>query len=430
MVRDYKQRQVTDDKDEDSDSSVHSVKLYEKAFASFRPEFGESNAEAAERHRLIKERVVALKHARKQEKKVNETTPRLTTRFQTSSTLDCLINIRQHRATHRRHEFNEQQQAKYTAIQNKNNFLHPIKALETRFSVYFTKSLITLHQISMSHPILKSPNPLANIWIYGREYGLNLPPQFTKSKEAYIIGFQHWIKDMMVVNQSLKINNRSSTFSRWGERGTKDTTSLIDGTERMRRDLEQKSPNDTRRTLLQERKQTKERQRNMGYTNNTQSYIFEEESVLEHSRVTTYQIEDIMDTGATFSMLPSQFNFARRDMKPCLHTIEGCFKGSSTSEETRIGELHSLITLNNGETRRVIIPQAIAVHPQEANNHLLATTPYLLAEHRYTWTFPRPTLHFKGGGELYDEYPSWTSHHQTHANKRIRRNTTQDYHDT
>ncbi len=81
MVRDYKQRKVTDDKDEDSDSSVNSVKLYEKAFASFRPEFGESNAEAAERHRLIKERVVALKYARKQQK-VNETTPRLTTRFQ------------------------------------------------------------------------------------------------------------------------------------------------------------------------------------------------------------------------------------------------------------------------------------------------------------------------------------------------------------
>jgi hypothetical protein len=200
---------------------------------------------------------------------------------------------------------------------------------------------------------------------------------------------------MLVVNHSIKINNRSSTFSRWGERDTKGTTSRINGTERMRRDLEQTSPSDTRRTLLQERKQTKERQRKMGYTNNTQSYNFDEESVLEHPRVTTYQIEVIMDTGATFSMPPSQFNFAWRDMKPCLHTIEGCFKGSSTSEETRIGEFHSLI---NGETRRVIIPQAIAVHPQEANNYLLATTPYLLAEHRYTCTFPKPTLHFKGGG--------------------------------
>jgi hypothetical protein len=63
-----------------------------------------------------------------------------------------------------------------------------------------------------------------------------------------------------------------------------------------------------------------------------------------------------------------------------------------------IGEFHSLITLNNRETRRVIIPQAIAVHPHVANNYLLATTPYLLAEHRYTCTFPKPTLHFKGGG--------------------------------
>jgi hypothetical protein len=123
---------------------------------------------------------------------------------------------------------------------------------------------------------------------------------------------------MLVIHQLIKINNGSPTISRWAERDTKGTTSRIDGTERMRLDLEQKSPSDTRRTLLQERKQTKERQRKMGYTNNTQNYNFEEESVLEHPRVTTYQIEVIMDTGATFSMLPGQFNFAWRNMKPCL----------------------------------------------------------------------------------------------------------------
>jgi hypothetical protein len=38
-------------------------------------------------------------------------------------------------------------------------------------------------------------------------------------------------------------------------------------------------------------------------------------------------MEVIMDTGATFTMLPGQYEFAWTNKKPCLHTIEGCFKG-------------------------------------------------------------------------------------------------------
>ncbi len=45
-----------------------------------------------------------------------------------------------------------------------------------------------------------------------------------------------------------------------------------------------------------------------------------------------------MDTGATFTMLPRQFDFAWTDLKPCLYTVEGCFKGSGTNDETEIGE--------------------------------------------------------------------------------------------
>jgi hypothetical protein len=135
-----------------------------------------------------------------------------------------------------------------------------------------------------------------------------------------------------------------------------------------------------------------------GYTNNTQNYDFDEELQIQDDRITTYQIEVIMDTGATFSMLPGHFHFAWSNLRPCLHVIEGCFKGSSTSDETQIGEFHALLTLNSGETRRVVVPQAIAIHPKVANNYLLATTPFLIAQHRYTCTLPKPTLHFKGGG--------------------------------
>jgi hypothetical protein len=97
-------------------------------------------------------------------------------------------------------------------------------------------------------------------------------------------------------------------------------------------------------------------------------------------------------------MLPSEFDFAWTNKTPCLHTIEGCFQGGRTTKDTEIGEMHALITLDSGEVRRVIIPQAIALPPGMANSYLLAVTPFLIAEHRYTCSLDRPKLKFKGGG--------------------------------
>ena len=105
-----------------------------------------------------------------------------------------------------------------------------------------------------------------------------------------------------------------------------------------------------------------------------------------------------MDTGATFTMLPGDYDFAWTNRSPCLHIIEGCFKGGGTNKDTEMGEMHALITLDNGEVRRAIIPQAIALPPGMANSYLLAVTPFLLADHKYTCSLARPKLHFKGGG--------------------------------
>jgi hypothetical protein len=57
--------------------------------------------------------------------------------------------------------------------------------------------------------------------------------------------------------------------------------------------------------------------------------------------------------------MPGQFVFAWTELKPCLHTIEGCFKGVETDKDTQMGEFHALMTLDSGEVRRAIIPQAI-----------------------------------------------------------------------
>jgi hypothetical protein len=65
----------------------------------------------------------------------------------------------------------------------------------------------------------------------------------------------------------------------------------------------------------------------------------------------TYTINVLHGTGASISMLPSDFNFAWTDIRDCLHTISGCLKGTK-EKYNQIGEFHSLITLDTGETCR------------------------------------------------------------------------------
>jgi hypothetical protein len=60
--------------------------------------------------------------------------------------------------------------------------------------------------------------------------------------------------------------------------------------------------------------------------------------------------------------------------------------------------MHALITLDNGEVRRTIIPEAIAIPKGMANSYLLAATPFLIAGHKYTCVLTKPRLQFKEGG--------------------------------
>ena len=156
-----------------------------------------------------------------------------------------------------------------------------------------------------------------------------------------------------------------------------------------------KQPNDVKKTTVN----TEQQQHKEVYTNNAHIFEFQESLPEPHAHVTTHQIDVILDTGATFSMLPGHFEFAWTDMKPCLHTIEGCFKGVSTDKETQMGEFHALITLDSNEVRRVIIPQAIALPQDIANSYLLATTPFLIAENRYVCELKEPRIWLKGGGK-------------------------------
>ena len=261
MVKEYERRKEEEElMDADtSEESESSIKIYEKAYANYKPECGESNAESAERHRLIEQRVKEMKRLRNRQKEIKKST-RISTHFITDPQLTHTIDNKQRRTTERRNRI---------------------------------------------------------------------------SKEK-------------------NINNKPS------------------------------SENEIKRQFI--------------FTNNVQDYEFEEEQPLLDKLIVTQQINAIMDTGATFSMLPGHFEFAWDDLRPCLHTIEGCFKGGSTNNETQIGEFHALITLDTGETRRLIIPQAISLPKGLANSYLLAATPFLIADHRYTCQLQEPKLYFKGGG--------------------------------
>jgi hypothetical protein len=60
MRNDYATRLHSDDSD-NSNSSKNSLKTYQQASACYKPEQGESNADAAERRRLIDERICEIK---------------------------------------------------------------------------------------------------------------------------------------------------------------------------------------------------------------------------------------------------------------------------------------------------------------------------------------------------------------------------------
>jgi hypothetical protein len=190
MVREYNQRKeqtsAHQSDDENSDDSRNSLKIYEQAYACFRPEPGESNAESAERHRLIEQRVTELKQTRRRKIK-NPPSPK-----------------------HQQLETTNKQQRRKTARTKKD-----IKK-------------------QLKRPPIESSRP--------------------------------------------------------------------------------------------------------SLTNNTQSYTFEEAiTQIPHTRTVTRQINVIMDTGATFTMLPGDYDFAWTNRSPCLHIIEGCFKGGGTNKDTEMG---------------------------------------------------------------------------------------------
>jgi hypothetical protein len=57
-----------------------------------------------------------------------------------------------------------------------------------------------------------------------------------------------------------------------------------------------------------------------------------------------------------------------------------------------------ILTLDSGETVKVIIPECIQIPPGLSNTYLLAHSAFLMAGHQYVSDLSKPKLKFKGGG--------------------------------
>jgi hypothetical protein len=138
------------------------------------------------------------------------------------------------------------------------------------------------------------------------------------------------------------------------------------------------------------------------HSNNTQEYLLGTAHSLYENQdkpVQTQQIDILHETGASIMILPSDFEFAWTNVRDSLHIISGCLKGT-VEKYTQIREFHALITLNTGETKHAIIPEAILIpSPTRTNTYLVARATLLMAGHEFILNLYKPKIKFREGGE-------------------------------
>ncbi len=126
MVREYEGRRQNKDQINEIEDSKKSLEIYEKAYACFRPECGESNAESAERHELIAAKVIELNRQRKGEKK-NQ--PRNQHHFETATGFTHVISNKQRRTITRRQRITKAENTQLQEVNLTNDI--PIAKLYT-----------------------------------------------------------------------------------------------------------------------------------------------------------------------------------------------------------------------------------------------------------------------------------------------------------
>jgi len=104
----------------------------------------------------------------------------------------------------------------------------------------------------------------------------------------------------------------------------------------------------------------------------------------------------LYDSGASITMLPGAFKESWRNLRPSLMSLSGAYADAGI-QNVCVGEFHAQMTLDTGETIRVVIPEAVSL-PTEATTYLLCDTQFLLAGHKYVSDLRAPKLEFAQGG--------------------------------
>jgi hypothetical protein len=136
-------------------------------------------------------------------------------------------------------------------------------------------------------------------------------------------------------------------------------------------------------------------------TNNVQEITLQTDYNLYPNQDQSLQNQPLLfiyDTGAAISMISSEPSWAWTNLRECMYNIGGCFSGP-TFKDLQVGEYHGALTLDTGETVRIIIPEAVQIPAHLSHSNLLANTPYLMAGHKFLSDLHKPKLKFKGGGQ-------------------------------
>jgi hypothetical protein len=107
----------------------------------------------------------------------------------------------------------------------------------------------------------------------------------------------------------------------------------------------------------------------------------------------------LYDSGASITMLPGAFKESWRNLRPSMMSLSGAFTTSGI-QNMDVGEFHAQMTLDNGETIRVVIPEAICL-PDNSTTYLLCDTQFLLAGHEYLSDLRAPKLKMANGEGTY-----------------------------
>jgi hypothetical protein len=88
-------------------------------------------------------------------------------------------------------------------------------------------------------------------------------------------------------------------------------------------------------------------------------------------------------------MISSDPSRAWTNLRECMYNIGGCFAGP-TFKNLQMGEYHGVLTLDNGETVRVVIPESVQLPGKLSHSNLPANTPYLMAGHKFIGDLHKP----------------------------------------